>query len=584
MKKQLTLLAVVVFVFFSSAFAGTYSGGTGGPNDPYLIATAEDMNEIGANSADWNKHFLLVTDINLADYTGTQFNIIGNFTGVFDGNDHTISNFTYDFNDGGSIGLFGFLDSGGRIKNLGLENVDVNVVEEGVYWEEYCCVGGLVGWSYRGTITNCYMTGNVRATGYYDGYIGYFVVGGLVGRNGGTIIDSYSAGNVSGNCSDTSYVGGLAGYNDGYYGTITNCYSAGDVNGTGHLIVVGGLVGKNNSASMSDCCSTGSVSGYDFVGGLVGCNYMSPISNCHSAANVKGRECVGGLTGDNSYNTITNCYATGSVSGDEDVGGLVGWNIIGTISNCYATGFVDGNDNTGGLVGINENHGTISNCYATGSVLGTGDCVGGLVGANFENSTISNCYAEGDVDGDALVGGLVGANGDNETIFRCYCTGSVSGDENVGGLAGYNIGTISNCYAAGSISGSYRIGGLVGTNKYWGVGSIYKCYSTGSVSGIWDVGGLIGDGDANYIDASFWDVNTSGQSTSDGGEDKTTVEMQTESTFTDVGWDFIDIWNIGENQTYPFLRVHLAGDINHDDIVNFYDLAILAGRWLQGAE
>jgi len=58
--------------------------------------------------------------------------------------------------------------------------------------------------------------------------------------------------------------------------------------------------------------------------------------------------------------------------------------------------------------------------------------------------------------------------------------------------------------------------------------------------------------------------------------------MKRQSTFTDAGWDFIEIWHIGENQTYPFLRTHLAGDIDHDDIVNFYDLLILASHWLEG--
>jgi len=84
------------------------------------------------------------------------------------------------------------------------------------------------------------------------------------------------------------------------------------------------------------------------------------------------------------------------------------------------------------------------------------------------------------------------------------------------------------------------------------------------------------------VSASFWDIETSGQSSSDGGTGLPTEQMQTESIFTDASWDFIEIWNIGENQTYPFLRVYPAGDINHDDIVNFYDLAILAGRWLEG--
>ncbi|MHC4546355.1 MAG: hypothetical protein ACYSYL_17895 [Planctomycetota bacterium] len=57
--------------------------------------------------------------------------------------------------------------------------------------------------------------------------------------------------------------------------------------------------------------------------------------------------------------------------------------------------------------------------------------------------------------------------------------------------------------------------------------------------------------------------------------------MQTMSTFTDASWDFINVWDIGENQTYPYLRVCLAGDINKDGIVNFLDIAITANQWLE---
>jgi len=91
----------------------------------------------------------------------------------------------------------------------------------------------------------------------------------------------------------------------------------------------------------------------------------------------------------------------------------------------------------------------------------------------------------------------------------------------------------------------------------------------------------VGYGDANDVNTSFWDIETGGPDNAIGTP-LPTVEMQTDSIFTDAGWDFIDVWNIGENQTYPFLRVYSAGDINHDDIVNFYDLAILAGQWLEG--
>jgi hypothetical protein len=63
------------------------------------------------------------------------------------------------------------------------------------------------------------------------------------------------------------------------------------------------------------------------------------------------------------------------------------------------------------------------------------------------------------------------------------------------------------------------------------------------------------------VNNSFWDMEASDQPTSTAGEEKTTAEMQTESTFTDAGWDFVgetvngteDIWWIDEGQDYPRL-------------------------------
>jgi hypothetical protein len=58
--------------------------------------------------------------------------------------------------------------------------------------------------------------------------------------------------------------------------------------------------------------------------------------------------------------------------------------------------------------------------------------------------------------------------------------------------------------------------------------------------------------------------------------------MMVEDTFADANWDFVEIWNIGENQTYPYLRTESAGDLNHDKKVDFADFAILAEHWLEG--
>ena len=88
-------------------------------------------------------------------------------------------------------------------------------------------------------------------------------------------------------------------------------------------------------------------------------------------------------------------------------------------------------------------------------------------------------------------------------------------------------------------------------------------YSTGSVTGGVNVGGLVGRDYNGTVSNSFWDTETSGQDTSDGGTGKTTAEMKDIITFLDAGWNIIAvalnetnpayIWNIVNNVTYPFL-------------------------------
>jgi hypothetical protein len=304
---------------------------------------------------------------------------------------------------------------------------------------------------------------------------------------------------------------------------------------------------------------------------------------------------VGGLVGQNG-GTINNCYSSGSVLNTDwyYAGGLVG-NNYGTITNCYSTGTVRGTSLVGGVVG--GSWGTITNSYSSGSVSGD-HCVGGLVGNNHGFGTITNGYSTGTVSGNEYIGGLVGLNYEG-TISSCYCSAKVSGVRwYVGGLVGENCyGTISDCYSTGSVTGQSSVGGLVGENGHLDVfceegdcweeyypGWIYKCYSTGNVTGNYTItiGGLVGRHDAGEIGDSFWDVNTSAQTTSAGGEPKTTEEMKTIDTFTGAGWDFVEIWGIGEDQTYPFLRFAPAGDLNYDKKVDLIDFAIFASHWLEG--
>jgi hypothetical protein len=239
---------------------------------------------------------------------------------------------------------------------------------------------------------------------------------------------------------------------------------------------------------------------------------------------------------------------------ESDVGlfGVVGEG--GVIENVgVVNGNVTGYGDVGSLVGYNR--GTVKNSCACGNVTGDLD-VGSLVGVN--GGTVSNSHSSGSVTGRDGVGHLLGKN--EGTVSNSYSIGTVLGNDFVGNLVGVNDGTVSNSYASGAVNGNDFVGGLVGRNE----GTVSKCYSTGSVTGDEHVGGLLGQNWHGVVSNSFWDTQTSGQGSSDGGIGKTTAEMQDMTTFTGVGWDIVAvggaddrntdyIWNIVDDVTYPFL-------------------------------
>ncbi|UCF44004.1 MAG: hypothetical protein JSV99_03530 [Planctomycetota bacterium] len=274
------LLLVLAVCLLSLPAQAKYSGGTGTPGDPYLISTAEDMNSIGADPDDWDKHFKLIDDIDLAAYTATAFNLIGTpispFTGIFDGNDHRILNFTYATTATDYIGLFRYVDDpNAEIKNLHLTAPDIDA---GTGWY----VGALVGCLSFGTISGCHIE---------DGYV-----------------------------SADAAVGGLLGEN--FYGHIANCSASCYV--WGYYNYVGGLTGASRG-NVSRCYSVGEASGNDYIGGLVGRSDYGRIYDCYSTSEVSGHAYVGGLAGYNA-DYISASYSIGLVSGDSNVGGLVGYN------------------------------------------------------------------------------------------------------------------------------------------------------------------------------------------------------------------------------------------------------------------
>ena len=142
--------------------------------------------------------------------------------GTFDGLGHTINNLTINRPNDDYLGLFGAAGSPAIIRNVGLSNASIT-------GDRY--VGGLVGKN-LGTISNSHVTGSVTGDANNNG----LWIGGLVGWNEGAITDSHAAATVHGNGS----VGGLVGYNCGVTASITDSYATGNAYGRDQ---VGGLVG-----------------------------------------------------------------------------------------------------------------------------------------------------------------------------------------------------------------------------------------------------------------------------------------------------------------------------------------------------
>jgi len=203
---------------------------------------------------------------------------------------------------------------------------------------------------------------------------------------------------------------------------------------------------------------------------------------------------------------------------------------------------------TGGLVG-EIMYGSISNSSVTGNIRTISSSrVGGLVGQT-DDTSISNCWVRVSVSGSVWVGGLVGMQ-DYGEISESYSRGSVDGESTVGGLAGTSDGFISNSFSHSTVNAvSGDAGGLVADISSSTV--ISNSYSIGRVDAGRNAGGLIGSSvPEDPVYDSYWDNETSGQTTSEGGTGKNTTEMKQQSTY--AGWDFVNIWRILEDVTYPY--------------------------------
>lgn len=275
--------------------------GEGTEEEPYQIGTAEELywfagmvnntltDGTAQNTDAWAE---LTADIIIPK--GETWISIGNcesyfstnpyyetvpYKGTFDGNGYTISNLYFNMEGSRSGGLFGYIDIGGTVKNVGILDsvIDHRSPSSSIYfvYNDLVGAGGICSYN-RGTIENCYSTAEVINSNKSNSLD---KVGGVCGYNDGTVKNCYNTGSVS--SDGNSYIGGVCGYNNGM---IINCYNTGEVIGASwNNSYVGGICGYNNK-TIENCYNTGeasnSTSNLSHVGSACGHN-DSTMTNCY---------------------------------------------------------------------------------------------------------------------------------------------------------------------------------------------------------------------------------------------------------------------------------------------------------------
>lgn len=292
-----------------------------------------------------------------------------------------------------------------------------------------------------------------------------------------------------------------------------------------------------------------------------------------------------------------------NVSASYNAGALAGVANNSKISNVMiSSGSVNSASSAGGLIGWVYNNSVVQNITAKAQVSGSGYSIGGIIGRIQETNSSSqsqllSSYSTGNVSSNSSIGsagGLVGGN-DGGLIKSSLATGNVNAGGNAGGLVGTNgayayydssinkNSIISDSYSTGKVTdtSSYSSdkkgmsGGLVGAN----FGTIKNSYTSGSVasnnSNIY--GALVGYNNGTII-ASFYNKDTAGISTSDGGIGLSTSAMQDPDIFINAGWASVlhtdnGNWHV-ESSVVDVNKTEITGQIEQNVYGDLYGDAI----------
>jgi hypothetical protein len=336
MKKILFVLSV--FVLFVALFSVniTASSETSVPEGYIPIYDKDDLMMVHSNPSG---NYILMEDIvfDERDFDSSYNDGMGwipfeSFSGIFDGNGHKIVNLRISGTQN-NVGLFGTLTGYASVKNLILENVDIDV--SGDY------VGGICGKIQTNQTVSNYVISNCRVSGRISGNN---YVGGLCGHASSSVYTTCYIIEKSSNLAIVNgeeCVGGLLGYHYGY---------------SEYLGYAGG---RDSKTYIRLSMNMGSVTASSKAGGIVGSAYESYVSATYGSAR--------------GYLYIEDCFNNGSVSANKYSGGIVGEAYCANqksqinLKNIYNSGLVSSisGEFLGAVCGVNTL--TVNNVYYVNS-------------------------------------------------------------------------------------------------------------------------------------------------------------------------------------------------------------------------
>ena len=334
--------------------ATDFADGTGTKDDPYQIATAEQLAKLAkevnsgvVGQTHSGEYFKLTAAI---DLSGKRWVPIGygnesshSFSGYFDGNNQVITGLYVDERGNGvCAGLFGnvaAISDEPVLKNIRIENATI-----------------------------------------------------YAGDSPDSSAHTYGAGVLAGNLT-------ILG------GSSVSCIGVENCQGTGKVdseMQAGGLLGSASYANVSGCSADVTVTGTRVSGGFIGYIFLGSYKNCTAEGSVSGGWATGGFVGsvsgyDASVKIIEKCASYGDVTANDwNTGGFVGYlekgNVSDSVSYCNVTNtLVNAKPKTGGFSGTNYG-GKIQNCSAAGIVTGSNPTIapGGFIGYD-DGGTTAGC-------------------------------------------------------------------------------------------------------------------------------------------------------------------------------------------------